>query len=302
MTSTESARLLARIGDVEVWRVPEIVIPTSVRWLLPDAPRDQVEAAKAWMQPDFMDASGYLLQSIHTYLLKTPELAILIDTGVGNDKQRGGAIPAFNLLETPFLARLASAGVQAEDVDTVLCTHLHTDHVGWDAYLDGERWTPTFANARHLFARPEYEHFKSSLGTQAASNQLWQDSIRPVEDASRVDLVDPDHQVCAEVRLEPSFGHTPGHVSIRLDSRGQSAVFIGDAMHSPIQALFPMLRSALGGPEGPARDARLAILERYADSGTLVFGAHFAWPCGGLVRREGAAFRFEGLSPPQVST
>jgi len=304
MTEDLQPRLLARIGDVEVHQIPEIVISTSVRWLLPDAERPTVERAKEWMQPDFMDENGYLLQSIHTYLLKLPGLVILIDTGVGNHKSRGGAIPAFNMLDTPFLERLALAGVKPEDVDIVLCTHMHTDHVGWNAYLQGEEWVPTFTSARHLFARPEYEHFASTSRSEAASQEpfdsaqgrLWRDSVEPVLKAGLVDVVEADHQVCQEVRLEPSFGHTPGHVSIKVESKGDTAMFIGDAMHSPIQALFPELRCALGGPEEPSKGARLDLLDRYAGTGALIFGAHFAAPSGGYVRRDGAAFRFDALT------
>ncbi len=291
---TEDARLLVTVGDVAVYIVPEIVIPTSVRWLLPDAERSAVDAAKSWLQPNFMDASGYLLQSIHTYVLKTPERVILIDTGVGNHKDRGGAIPAFNQLDTPFLERLGSIGVHPEDVDTVLCTHMHTDHVGWDAQLEDDGWVPTFRNARHMFAQPEYAAFMATKA-QPASRPLWEDSIEPVVLAGLVDIVPADHQVSPEVRLEPSHGHTPGHVSVRVDSQGQSAVFIGDAMHSPVQALFPELRCALGGPEEASRKARLAILERYADTGIPLFGAHFGAPCGGLVHRDGASYRFEAI-------
>jgi glyoxylase-like metal-dependent hydrolase (beta-lactamase superfamily II) len=296
MVRNLDSRLITRLGDVEVWQVPEIVLPTSVRWLLPDATRDAVEPEKAWLQPDFMDENGYLLQSIHTYLLKTPDVVLLIDTGVGNHKRRGGGIPAFNTLDTPFLQRLEAAGVTADDVDLVLCTHMHTDHVGWDATLEGESWRPTFRRARHLFAKPEYDHFVATSQTTAATLQLWQDSIEPVANAKLVDIVEPDHRVAPGVRLEPSFGHTPGHVSVRVESGGATAVFIGDVMHSPLQAAFPELRCALGGPEEPSRRGRLEVLERYAGTETIVFGAHFSFPCGGYVRREGRAFRFEPLA------
>jgi glyoxylase-like metal-dependent hydrolase (beta-lactamase superfamily II) len=296
MTDGLESRLITRVGEVEVWQVPEIVLPTSVRWLLPDATREAVETEKSWLQPGFMDENGYLLQSIHTYLLKTPAQAVLIDPGVGNHKRRGGGIPAFNMLDTPFLQRLEAAGVSADEVDIVLCTHMHTDHVGWDAMLEGETWRPTFRRARHLFARPEYDHFAATSQTAATTLQLWQDSVEPVAKAGLVDVVETDHQVTSEVRLEASFGHTPGHVSVKVESAGATAVFIGDVMHSPVQAAFPELRCALGGPEEAARRARLEVLERYAGTETIVFGAHFAFPCGGYVRREGRAFRFEPLA------
>jgi glyoxylase-like metal-dependent hydrolase (beta-lactamase superfamily II) len=292
---TDDAYLLMTVGDVRVFMVPEVVIPTSVRWLLPDAPREQVEAARAWMQPAFMDENGYLIQSVHTYVLKTPTRVVLIDTGVGNAKARAGGIPAFNMLDTPFLQRLASIGVQPDDVDLVLCTHMHTDHVGWDARRRGNEWTPTFPRARHAFARPEYEAFTAALRRSNAQAAVWADSIEPVVRAGLADVVDADADFGEGIRLEPSFGHTPGHVSVVLESGGGEAVFIGDVMHSPLQALFPRLRCALGGPEEASREARLAVLERYADTGTPLFGAHFGAHGGGYVRREGPAFRFDAL-------
>jgi glyoxylase-like metal-dependent hydrolase (beta-lactamase superfamily II) len=290
-----NARFLTKIGRVEVYIIPEITIPTSVRWLLPEASREMVESAKGWLQPHFMDENGYLLQSIHTYVLKTHERTILIDTGVGNGKARGGGIPAFNLLDTPFLKDLASIGVKPEQVDAVLCTHIHTDHVGWNARLSNEVWTPTFTNARHVFARVEYETFASAASQGGANHQLWKDSIEPVVEAGLVDLVPADHQVTPEIRLEPSHGHTDGHVSIRIDSGRDSAVFTGDVMHSPLQIMLPRMRCALGGPERPAMQARIEVLDRYADSGTPVFGAHFADPCGGFIKRDGEGFRFEAI-------
>ncbi len=296
MSAADGAGLLLRVGQIEVWRVEELMLPTSVRWLLPDATRAAVEGARSWLQPHFMNESGYLLQSIHTYVLRTPEQVVLIDTGVGNHKQRGGAIPAFNMLDTPYLERLAAAGVTPEDVDLVLCTHIHGDHVGWDASLVDGAWTPTFPRARHLFAEPEIASAVRAAGTEGATRQLLVDSVQPVIDAGLADRVSVDHQVCAGVRLEPSHGHTPGHVSIRVDSDGQSAVFIGDAMHSPLQCLLPELKPALDREEVPAREARLALLERYADSGTVVFGAHFSPPCGGRVYRDANSYRFEAIS------
>ena len=148
-----------RVGDVEITRVEELVLPTSVRWMLPDATREAVDAAREWLVPHFMNEDGYLLQSMHTFVLRTPDRLMLVDTGVGNDKQRGGGIPAFHMLETPFLERLSAAGVEPDDVDTVLCTHMHTDHLGWDARLQDGAWTPTFPNARHLFVEREWDHW-----------------------------------------------------------------------------------------------------------------------------------------------
>ncbi len=281
------------IGDVEITRVDELMLPTSIRWLLPDASRVAVEHKFVWLKPQFANEDGYLLQSIHTFVVRASGLTILVDTGVGNDKPRGGAIPAFNMLNTPFLERLADAGVSPEDVDFVVCTHVHSDHVGWNAKLVDGQWVPTFPRARYLCARPEWEYWSSVEGEEA-TEQLLLDSMYPIRGAGLLDVVEPDHRICDEVWLEPSHGHSPGHVSVRIESAGASAVMIGDVMHNPLQCAFPELRPALDRDEVPAREARIEMLNRYADSGALVFGAHFAAPSAGYVSRDGEAFRFTG--------
>ncbi len=279
------------VGDVAIARVDELVLPTSIRWLLPDAPRDVVEQTFDWLKPNFANEDGYLLQSIHTFVIRASGLTILVDTGVGNDKPRGGGIPAFNMLSTPFIQRLADAGVEPDAVDFVVCTHVHSDHVGWNTRLVDGEWVPTFPRARYLCARPEWEYW-SSVEDEEATQQLLDDSMYPIRDAGLLDLVATDHRLCDEVWLEPSHGHTPGHVSVRIESAGNSAVMIGDVLHNPLQCALPELRPALDRDEGPAREARLEVLNRYADSGTLVFGAHFHAPSAGWVSRSGDAFKF----------
>jgi glyoxylase-like metal-dependent hydrolase (beta-lactamase superfamily II) len=293
---TEATSNTITIGDVEITRVDELMLPTSIRWLLPDASGDVVERAFEWLKPQFMNDDGYLLQSIHTFVVRASGLTILVDTGVGNDKPRGGRIPAFNMLSTPFIQRLADAGVEPNEVDFVLCTHVHGDHVGWNTTLVDGEWVPTFPNARYLCARPEWEYWTSIEG-EDATQQLLDDSMYPIRDAGLLDLVATDHRICDEVWLEPSHGHSPGHVSVCIESAGASAVMIGDALHSPLQCAVPELRPALDRDEVPAREARLALLDRYADSGTLVFGAHFAAPSAGLVSRDGNAFKFTAYTP-----
>jgi glyoxylase-like metal-dependent hydrolase (beta-lactamase superfamily II) len=274
------------------------VLPTSVRWLFPDATpsREAVEQTFSWLKPQFANEDGYLIQSIHTFVVRASGLTILVDTGIGNDKPRGGAIPAFNMLDTPFLQRLADAGAEPDDVDFVVCTHVHTDHVGWNTRLVDGDWVPTFPNARYLCARPEWEYW-SSLEGEAATQQLLDDSMYPIRDAGLLDLVETDHRICDEVWFEPSHGHTPGHISVRIESAGASAVMTGDVLHSPLQCAFPEPRPALDRDEAPARKARLEVLNRYADTSTLVFGAHFSAPSAGLVSRSGSAFKLTAYQP-----
>lgn len=283
-----------RLGAAEITYIPEITLPTSVRWLLEGVSREEVAACAGWMRPHYQDGDGYLLQDVHTLLVRTPEHVILVDTGVGNAKDRGGGIPAFNQLDTPFLARLAEAGVAPEDVDVVLCTHMHSDHLGWDARLEGDRWVPTFPNARHLFVREEWEHWHRIAEESPTVARLLADSVTPVLQAGLVDLVPADHVVEPSVRLVPSHGHSPGHVTVEVHSEGQVAALIGDVMHSPLQAAFPRVKPALDATVEPSATARVGVLERYADTTALVLGAHWPWPPA-LVKREGKAYRVEAV-------
>jgi glyoxylase-like metal-dependent hydrolase (beta-lactamase superfamily II) len=283
-----------RVGEVEVTRVEELVLPTAMWWLLPDAPEDAVDQHREWMAP-FVNERGHILQSIHTFVVKADGLTILVDTGVGNHKQRDGSIPAFHMLDTNYLERLAAAGAAPDEVDLVLITHMHTDHCGWNTTLVDGVWQPTFANARTLFVQREWEYWASFDERSGEGTLLVEDSLRPVEEAGLADLVEADHAVSPSVRLEPSHGHTPGHVCVRISSGGDEAVITGDVMHSPIQCAYPDPQPRLDNDAEPARLARRSFLERYADSGVTVLGTHFGGPTAGRISAEGDAYRFDAV-------
>ena len=145
------------VGRLRIGAVVETAGPTRATWLFPSAPPEGLDRHRAWLAPHFLDTEGRLLQSVHTFVVKTPDLTVLVDTCIGNDKDRGGRRP-FHMLRTGFLDTLRAAGVAPEAVDVVICTHLHVDHVGWNTRLDNGRWVPTFPRARYLFARREWEH------------------------------------------------------------------------------------------------------------------------------------------------
>jgi glyoxylase-like metal-dependent hydrolase (beta-lactamase superfamily II) len=227
--------------------------------------------------------------SVHTFVVEAPGRRLLVDTCVGNDKQL--PIPGWNQRQGPFLADLASAGFPPDSIDTVLCTHLHVDHVGWNTRLEGGRWRPTFPNARHLWSRREYEHWTTAGGPE--NETVLAESVRPVVDAGLVDLVADDHAVCPEVCLEPTPGHTPGHVSVHIRSRGEEAVITGDLMHHPVQLAHPHWGSRADVDKAQAEATRLGFLRRYADRPVLILGTHFAGPTGGRIVRDGDAYRLD---------
>ena len=275
------------IGRVRIDNVVEWAGPTRPTWLLPDATKEAVAGHRDWLAPHFMDERGRFLMSIHAFVVRAPGLTMLVDTCVGNDKPR--ANPTWTMMQTAFLADLAAAGVPPEAVDLVLCTHLHVDHVGWNTRLVDGRWVPTFPRARYLFARTEWEHW--STVEEAETPTIMADSVRPVLDAGLADLIETDHRISPELALEPTPGHTPGHVSLQIRSGGQEAVITGDLMHHPVQCAEPWA-SSFDTDAGAARATRRAFCARSAESGRLVLGTHFAAPTAGRIVRHGEAWRF----------
>ena len=276
-----------RIGDVKVSRVVEMEVAGGTRFILPDATRDACRPYR-WMHPHFMDDAGNLVMSIHALVVDTGVCRIVVDTCIGNDKERD--IPAWSHLQTGFLEDLAAAGYARETIDTVLCTHLHVDHVGWNTMLVDGQWLPTFPNARYLVAEQEWSYWRDV----AASGPVLADSVRPVIDAGLVDFVPTDHRLCEEVWLEPTPGHTPGHVSVRIASAGEQALITGDCIHHPCQMTRPDWCSSADYDQAAARRTREALLERHVDGDTLVIGTHFATPTAGYVkRRDGGGYWLE---------
>jgi glyoxylase-like metal-dependent hydrolase (beta-lactamase superfamily II) len=277
------------VGRLRIGAVVETAGPTRPTWLFPSATLEGLDRHRAWLAPHFLDAEGRLLQSVHTFVVTSPDLTVLVDTCIGNDKDRGGRRP-FHMLRTGFLDTLRAAGVAPEAVDVVICTHLHVDHVGWNTRLDDGRWVPTFPRARYLFARREWEHWTSE--DDDGTRRIMADSVAPVLDAGLAELVSMDHQVTDEIRLEPTPGHTPGHVSVRLASRGADAVITGDLMHHPVQIAEPTWQTSFDTDAVEAHKTRRAFCARYADRPVTVLGTHFHHPTAGRIVSHRDAWRF----------
>jgi len=278
-----------QIGDVTITRVVETEAAWDGTFVLPDAVPENVLRHR-WLQQHFATAEGKVNMSIHALVIESGDLRIVVDTCVGNDKNRK-MVPAWHQLHGPFLDDLAAAGYPRESINRVVCTHLHVDHVGWNTMLVAGRWVPTFPGARYLLSRKEWEHW--SKFEAADFRDPVEDSVRPVLDAGLVDFVEPTHRVSEEVWLEPTPGHTPGHASVRISSRGEDAVITGDLMHHPIQCSNPHWASAFDSDPDLARKTRHEFLERYGDRPVLVFGTHFATPSAGHIVRDGDTWRFD---------
>jgi glyoxylase-like metal-dependent hydrolase (beta-lactamase superfamily II) len=268
------------VGKVAITQVVELEVVGGSRFILPQATREEIKRLD-WLCPRFADADGRLKMSIHSYVVETPSRRIVVDTGLGNDKQ-GRAIPDWNNRSGTFLADLAAAGYPAESVDTVLCTHLHVDHVGWNTRRVDGRWVPTFARARYVMGRIEFDYWKARREPGPAA--VFEDSIRPVAEAGLVDLVESDHRLGEEIRLIP----TPGHVAVHVQSQGEAALFAGDVAHHPCQMARLDWSSTVDFDPAQAVRTRRDLFGRFAGTPTLILGGHFA---GGYIVRDGDAFR-----------
>jgi glyoxylase-like metal-dependent hydrolase (beta-lactamase superfamily II) len=241
-----------------------------------------------WLKPHFADNEGRLMMSIHAFVIDTGKRRIVVDTCVGNNKKRH--MPVYSDLQGTFLEDLKAAGYPADSIDTVICTHLHFDHVGWNTRLEDGKWVPTFPKAQYLFSQKEMDHWNNG-GAITKWGDMMGDSIRPVFDAGLARLVDMNHRLGDEVVLDPTPGHTPGHVSVRILSRGEEAVITGDMMHHPVQIGIPTLGIHVDNDKQAAIQTRLAFLARHADKPVLVLGTHFAGPSAGWIKKDGDTWR-----------
>ena len=280
-----------QIGDVKVTRVVEMDIPFKYSEKYPFIAEARPEALQTmpWLYPHFVTAEGHLLLSIHALLVDAPGLKLVVDTCIGNDRPR--QFLRGQPLQTAFLEHMKQAGFTRQNVDAVVCTHLHVDHVGWNTMLEGGKWVPTFPNARYLIGRQEYAHWLKE-GDEEQQTILG-DSIKPVFAAGLAQEVEMDHRISKEIRLVPTTGHTPGHVSVMIESGGERAVITGDMMHHPCQIGHPEWSPGFDSDQEAARVTRRAMVKDWADQPILVIGTHFATPTAGHIRRDGAGYRFE---------
>jgi glyoxylase-like metal-dependent hydrolase (beta-lactamase superfamily II) len=284
------------IGEHSVTRIEEMLKPGfPANHLLPDWDPAVLEEHGAWLAPNYYEAAtGRFISSIHSWLIRTRHHTILVDTCCGNGKNRPG-MDRFHMLDTPYLERLRAAGVAPEEVDFVLCTHLHVDHVGWNTRLIDGRWVPTFPNAKYVFSRTERDHWDPSRNPNLpeSAREVFTDSVHPVIAAGQEMVVEMTDQLGDGLLIEPAPGHAPGHVILRLISQGDEGVFIGDVMHHPIQVYRPEWSSRFCTDPTQAAESRMRVLEHCAESGCRLFPAHFGAPHIGWVRRNGSGFRFE---------
>lgn len=283
------------IGNATIEKVEELCAagfkPTR---MFPRFNQEAFDAQKSWMVPDHVEpGSDRLVGSVHTWVVKTGHHTILIDTCLGNHKQRHN--PGWSNLNTPFLDRLEACGCHPDSVDFVMCTHLHVDHVGWNTRLENGRWVPTFRNARYLFAKREYAHWEQEHKTHGLETNggSFDDSVLPVVEAGKAVMIDSDHQPDPMLTIKDYPGHTPGSIAINLKDGGKQACFSGDIMHHPIQVYHPDWSSQFCSDQELSAKSRQRLLEDCVETNALLCPAHFPGANAGHIKPQGSAFRIE---------
>lgn len=276
-----------KVGGVTITKIVEVEGAGGTKFILPQATPEVVRGMR-WLLPRYATEEGKLKMSIHAFVLEAGPRRIVVDTCLGNDK-KGRLMPLWNNLSTPFLFKMTEAGYPPDTIDTVFCTHLHVDHVGWNTKLVAGQWVPTFPNAKYLFGKTEYD-FWNGFEESKEQRTVFADSVKPVVDAGLAELIPGEHRICDEVSTFPTPGHSPGHLSIRICSSGEEAVLLGDVAHHPCQFEHLDWSSTFDSdPVGSAK-TREELFGKLAGTKVMIFGGHFD---PGYAVREGRAFRLQ---------
>ena len=288
------------VGDVTItsiverdgpWRKPEDMFPAYE----PEIGGRHL----AKLDPVVFDAaSGKLVITYQTFVVRTPRHTILIDTCTGEHK---GYAPPMDFPKRPWLDHFRAAGLSFESIDYVFCTHLHIDHTGWNTMLRDGRWTPTFPNATYIFHKMEYALWKAETERGASppganlvggAQNVWTFNCLPIVEARQALLVEDSYELDDTLSLTPTPGHSPGHCCVNIRSRGAQAVVTGDMMHHALQCREPDWSTIFDFDRGQAARSRRQLLGQLADTGTFVLPVHFPHPTVGLVAADGERFHY----------
>jgi glyoxylase-like metal-dependent hydrolase (beta-lactamase superfamily II) len=283
------------VGQATIARVEETYGPTyRATDIFPELTEKIIAEHRHWLAPSHYDAtSGFIKLSVHSWLLQIGGQKILIDSCCGNNKTKPGR-PFWNMLDLPYLDRLAAAGAHPHEIDLVMCTHLHHDHVGWNTQLKDGRWVPTFPKARYVFSKPDFDYFlKQDTDPKGGPAEMgtFRECVLPVVEAGRADLVTGPHRLNEHLEILPAPGHSPGHFVFNLESQGQRATFIGDVFHHLLQVYYPDWNFPKNSDVDQARGSRRKVLDQCASTGALTFPGHVGAPFAGHIDRAGTGYR-----------
>ena len=280
------------VGDITIRRIVEREGPfLPALDVFPTLTAELLDENCHWLAPEALSRDDKLVFAFQSYLVQTPRHTILVDTCIGNDKARPTRSEWNLKRDKTFMRGLAAAGFSIDDIDFVMCTHMHVDHVGWNTRLLDGRWIPTFPNARYLFSKGEFDYWTEQHAKTPAPP--FGDSVLPIVEAGRAEFVRDDHALDDYVRFLPTPGHTPHHVSVCFGRNGDDAVMTGDLLHSPLQARYPELSSRFDVDGEVAAKTRRRFFERYCGARTLCCTAHFPSPSVGRITTWDNGFRCE---------
>ena len=282
-----------QLGPITIHRIVEQQMPFyDALEFFPRLTKEVIAENRSWLQPTYLDpATGKVVLCFQSYVVKTPQHNILVDTCIGNDKPRPMRPNWHQMKSDRFEKGLAAIGLGFGDIDFVMCTHLHIDHVGWNTRLDNGRWVPAFPKARYLFAERELAYWTQKEKEDPASWPWITDSVLPIVAAKRAEVVKSDHALNDLVQLVPTPGHTIDHYSVHVGKSGQDAFLTGDMVHSPLQTRYPDLGMRADFDSKQAGESRRKIFGRFCDTPTLMCTAHFPSPSTGKVTRWGDGFK-----------
>jgi len=284
------------VGKVSITRIEETYLPVyRPGEIFPEYDAAIAAAHAHWMAPNHYDADKDLIKlSVHSWLLQVADKKILIDCCCGNNKSRPTR-PFWNMLNEPYLDRLVAAGARPQDIDYVMCTHLHHDHVGWNTQLRDGSWVPTFPNARYVISKPDFEYYRALDADPDKAEPVefgtFRECVLPIVEDGRADLVTGPHRLDEFLDIIPAPGHSAGHVVFRLESAGDRALFIGDVYHHLLQVYHPHWNFPKNSDPEQARQSRRMVLGLAASTGALVLPGHVGAPFAGYIEATEEGFR-----------
>lgn len=290
-----------QFGDVTVEKVIDMIDPFEAARAYPGADLSPAEDYHAWLAPHFYDYDlQAIILSFHSYVIRTPYHTVLVDTCIGNHKTFGGTLEKWRDRRGPFLDNLAAAGVTPEQVDYVMCTHLHADHVGWNTQMKDGRWVPTFPRAKYVFSKNDLDaSMERAKNTETAYiAPSFQESVLPVIEANQAQIVDTDFALDDALTILPTHGHTPGHYCVEVNAGGRAGIFTGDCLHNAIGVAHPEWSTTFCEDKERSNATRMALVDRLTDRDVTLLPAHFAGPTAGrIISQKGSDRRRYKIAP-----
>jgi glyoxylase-like metal-dependent hydrolase (beta-lactamase superfamily II) len=284
-----------KVGKATITRIEETYLPVyPIADIFPEFSEADLKEHGHWLAPDHYEiASKKIKLSVHSWLLQVDGKKILIDCCCGNNKPRPTR-PHWNMLNEPWLDRLAAAGARPDEIDMVMCTHLHHDHLGWNTQLRDGKWVPTFPNARYVFSKVDFDYFQkidADPATAPAEFGTFRECVIPVVEAGRADLVTGPHKLNEFIDILPAGGHSPGHFAFKMNFGSSTAMITGDVFHHLLQVYYPDWNFPKNSDVNEARVSRRRVFEDCAATGAMVFPGHVGAPFAGFIDKTDTGYK-----------